>query len=242
MKSMGLPSSVNRCKRLLRRSATTRTGAAPRVSTQMPCGSLSCPGSEESVGIDAFEADEDACYSGSARLLDEVGQAVTHGVDLDQQADRDAIHLAQLGEPVEDRLPFPIAREVVIGDEEALRVRPDYAEAHWNWGNALRSVGRLEQGVAQYQRAVQLKPNYAEAYNSLGNILRMLGRSEDALAQYRKALAAKPDYVDACVNLGPSLQWVLDGFGDGSFGSDSAVRRRQIDGRRQRLFLYRANE
>ena len=46
MKSTCLPSIVNRCRRLLRRSATTRIGLAPRVSTQMPCGSASFPGSD----------------------------------------------------------------------------------------------------------------------------------------------------------------------------------------------------
>ena len=38
------PASENVCSRLLLRSATSRIGVAPRVSTISPCGQSSCPG------------------------------------------------------------------------------------------------------------------------------------------------------------------------------------------------------
>ena len=76
-------------------------------------------GGGEIVGIDVLEAEEDARDAGFFRLLDETRNLVAHGVDLDHQAERDFVHLAQLGKAVEDRLPFPVACEVVVGDEEA---------------------------------------------------------------------------------------------------------------------------
>ncbi len=40
-------------------------------------------------------------------------------VDLQQQADLEAFLLAQLDQPIEDRLPVAVARIIVVGDEEA---------------------------------------------------------------------------------------------------------------------------
>ena len=52
-------------------------------------------------------------------LLDEVRNLVAQRVDLDHEAERNLVDLAQLGEPVEDRLPVLVAGEIVVGDEEA---------------------------------------------------------------------------------------------------------------------------
>ena len=46
---------------------------------------------------------------------------------------------------------------------QAIRLKPDYAEAHNNLGNALQEQGKLEEAVASLQHAVRLKPDYAEA-------------------------------------------------------------------------------
>jgi hypothetical protein len=43
---------------------------------------------------------------------------VTERVDLDDEGDVELLDLAQLNEPVEDRLPVLVAGEVVVGDEE----------------------------------------------------------------------------------------------------------------------------
>jgi hypothetical protein len=63
------------------------------------------------------------------RLLDEIGNLVTQRIDLDHQTERDAVIFAQFDQALEDRFPFLVAREIVIGDEElvdALRpIQPD---------------------------------------------------------------------------------------------------------------------
>ena len=54
-------------------------------------------------------------------------------------------------------------------------MKPDYAEAHNNLGNAFKEQGKLDEAVACYRRALELKPDYAEAHNNLGNALRTRG-------------------------------------------------------------------
>ena len=45
---------------------------------------------------------------------------------------------------------------------------PEYANAHYRLGIALRFQGKLDAAIAEYREAVRLKPEYAEAHNNLG--------------------------------------------------------------------------
>jgi len=98
--------------------------------------------------------------------------------------------------------------EAVARYEEALRLRPDYAEAHNNLGNALESMGRTPEAIAHLEEALRLKPDYAEAHNDLGIALSSAGRMPEAIAQYEEALRLKPDLFQASFNLGNALDSV----------------------------------
>ena len=87
----------------------------------------------------------------------------------------------------------------------ALSIRPDYAEAHNNLGNAFKSQGELVEAIAHYKRALSLKPDYAEAHNNLGTALKAQGELVRAVASYEHALALKPNYAEALNNLGNTL-------------------------------------
>ena len=73
----------------------------------------------EIVRIDALEPDEGVFASRARRLLDEVRDLVGQHIDLDEEVQAEALDLAQLDHPVEDRLPIAVAGEIVVGDEEA---------------------------------------------------------------------------------------------------------------------------
>ena len=104
--------------------------------------------------------------------------------------------------------------EAVACYRRALELKPDYAEAHDNLGNALKDQGKLDEAVACYRRALELKPDYAEAHNNLGNALKDQGKLDEAVACYRRALELKPDYAEAHNNLGN----VFEGPGEAGRG------------------------
>ena len=51
--------------------------------------------------------------------------------------------------------------------EQAIVIKPDYAEAHNNLGNALIEFGRSEDAITHFEQALAIKPDFAEAHRHL---------------------------------------------------------------------------
>ena len=85
---------------------------------------------------------------------------------------------------------------------EAIRLKPDYAQAYNNRGNVKGLLERHEEAIADYDEAIRLKPNYAEAYYNRGNAKGRLERHEEAIAAYDEAIRLKPNYAEAYYNRG----------------------------------------
>jgi predicted O-linked N-acetylglucosamine transferase (SPINDLY family) len=90
--------------------------------------------------------------------------------------------------------------------DQALAIRPDYAEALSNRGNVLGELKRPEAALASYDRAIAIKPDYARGWFNRGNLLGDLGQWEAALASYDRAIAIRPDYAEALFNRGNALR------------------------------------
>lgn len=88
--------------------------------------------------------------------------------------------------------------------ETALRINPNFVEAHFNLGNALiRQPDRLPEAINEFQAVLRLRPNYPEVHNALGNALaRLPGRTSDAIDEFQIAIGERPAYVAAHGNLG----------------------------------------
>jgi tetratricopeptide (TPR) repeat protein len=54
--------------------------------------------------------------------------------------------------------------------EQALRFKPDYADAHFNLRFALEKLGRTPEAVEHYQQALKLRPDFAEARSALARL------------------------------------------------------------------------
>ncbi len=87
-----------------------------------------------------------------------------------------------------------------------LRLKPDYAHARNNLGNAYKDQGLLDEAVACYRRAVHLVLGYAHAYNNLGSALWEQGHLDEAAACFGTAVRLMPGYTHAWNNLGNALE------------------------------------
>ena len=90
--------------------------------------------------------------------------------------------------------------EALLSYDQAIALKPDYAQAFNNRGNVLQIMGRLEEAVSSYRQAIASKPDYAFAFNNLGGALRLLKRFDEAIAAYDRAVALQPDYAAALIN------------------------------------------
>ena len=82
--------------------------------------------------------------------------------------------------------------EVVAACRKALRINPNYAEAHTNLGAALLRLGMPDEAIAALRKAIELKPDLAEAHNSLAVALTQLGRFSEAAESFEQAIGLAP--------------------------------------------------
>src|SRR5438552_3729104 len=95
--------------------------------------------------------------------------------------------------------------EAIEHFKTALRIKPDYADAHTNVGAALADQGKLAEGIDHYRQALHFKPGYAIAHINWGVALAQQGKPAEAIDHYRQALQLKPDSAEAHANWGLAL-------------------------------------
>jgi len=89
--------------------------------------------------------------------------------------------------------------------EQALRIRPGFAEVHVNLGTAKKSQGWLDQAREHFNEAIRLDGHSFEAHYNLGVVQSAQGRTEEAIALYRRAIEIDPDRPRAHSNLANAL-------------------------------------
>ncbi len=96
--------------------------------------------------------------------------------------------------------------EAIACLNRALLMKPGYAEAHFNLGNALRKSGRLNESVAAFAAALRHNPGYVEALQNQSDSLRDLDRQDEAIAALRRAIELRPKSAQLYNNLGIALR------------------------------------
>ena len=76
--------------------------------------------------------------------------------------------------------------------EKAISIKPDYAEAYYNYGIACGKLGKEKKAKRLYLQAEQLKPNYIEAFINLGIIFDETGDIKKGLTYHNKVLEIDP--------------------------------------------------
>jgi protein O-GlcNAc transferase len=88
---------------------------------------------------------------------------------------------------------------------DALRIRPDAADALINLARMHGELGDNVKAVVSYERALALNPRSPLAHSNISIALRRIGRCEDAVRHCDAALALARDYPDAWTNRGNAL-------------------------------------
>lgn len=72
--------------------------------------------------------------------------------------------------------------------EEAIKLRPEFAEAEFQRGNVLSSLGRLPESESSFRRAIELRKDWSLPYTALGTLLVRLNRDAEADPLLRRAI------------------------------------------------------
>ena len=131
---------------------------------------------------------------------DEAGETWRAVAHVAEESDNDLAARAwfSVGYLVQNENP----EDCIFANGQAIRLKPAFAEAYTNRGNAKRELGRHVDAIADHDEAIRLKPDYAVAYNNRGAAKHALERYDEALADYDKAIRLKPDLADAYNNRG----------------------------------------
>jgi tetratricopeptide (TPR) repeat protein len=76
---------------------------------------------------------------------------------------------------------------------QALKLKPDYAEAYNNRAIIYAQKGNYDQAIADISQALKLKPDNADAYNNRGIVYDKKGDYDQAIADLTQALKLKPE-------------------------------------------------
>ena len=80
---------------------------------------------------------------------------------------------------------------------EAIRLKPDFAEAHYELGVGLAITGNRTAGIVEMREAVRLVPGVSLFHYNLGVSLFRTHQADEAIAELREAIRLKPSYPEA---------------------------------------------
>jgi tetratricopeptide (TPR) repeat protein len=81
--------------------------------------------------------------------------------------------------------------------DNAIRLKPDYAEAFHSRGPAQYNRGFYDRAIADYDMTIRLKPGFAQAFHSRGLAEQKRGSYGRAIEDYDMAIRLRPDFAQA---------------------------------------------
>jgi serine/threonine protein kinase len=95
--------------------------------------------------------------------------------------------------------------EAIEAFNQAVRIKPDFAQAWTNRGFSQGKLGRHLEKFSSCAQATSYQPNFAEAWNCRGLARLDLKHYEDALKEFNQALAIDQNFTNAWFNKGQVL-------------------------------------
>ena len=103
-----------------------------------------------------------------------------------------------------DRPGYSLGNSVDI--DEVIRLKPDYANAHYLLGLAYEFLQRYNESMVSYEQAVRFNSSNANAHSNLGLTYLELGKLDDALTSCQKALTLDQRCMEAYSNTRLTIQ------------------------------------
>jgi len=95
--------------------------------------------------------------------------------------------------------------EAVLHFKDALRLKSDYYEAHYNLGQAFNELGRDGEAATAFRAALAIRPRIPHPHRNLAVALMKLGRFDEAVVALRAAIVAEPNAADLHNDLSAAL-------------------------------------
>ena len=99
---------------------------------------------------------------------------------------------------------------------KAITINPNNTAAHFNLGNILKELNKINDAIASYNKAISIKPDY-ELYLMKGIALYEIKKLNEALVSYDESIKLNPNSFLAYSNRGVALvdlQNIKDGIAD----------------------------
>ncbi|MBF0319086.1 MAG: tetratricopeptide repeat protein [Nitrospirae bacterium] len=85
---------------------------------------------------------------------------------------------------------------------EAITLRPGYAEAFRNRGSIYHALGKFDNAIEDYNAAIKQNPQYAEAYFNRGITYFAAAKAELAIKDFNKAVLIDPEHAESYYSRG----------------------------------------
>ena len=96
--------------------------------------------------------------------------------------------------------------------KQALALKPDYTEVHYNLGVTFRELGHTEEAIKSYKNALNIKNEYPNAHYNIGNAFLSLKKYDVAIKHFKLAVIFNPKFAQAYNNLGLANKLIENDF------------------------------
>jgi Ca-activated chloride channel family protein len=82
--------------------------------------------------------------------------------------------------------------DAVKSYKQAVKLKKDYSEAHYNLGDAYFQLKQYKQAIEAYKQALRYQSNLPTAYNNIGTAYYKLGEHKKAIEAFKEAIRLDP--------------------------------------------------
>jgi DNA-binding winged helix-turn-helix (wHTH) protein/Tfp pilus assembly protein PilF len=96
--------------------------------------------------------------------------------------------------------------------QQAIKLRPDYAEAHYNLADAYEEISDYDKAIEEYRRSILADNAFYPAYNNLSRLYILRGDYASALSVIDRGLSLKPRELPVQYSLYKNHGWANIGL------------------------------